>query len=137
MEDSAAALLPGSFLTCSSDNTIRLWSSDIQQSHYQSSKLYSQVSTLCSYVKFRKIVYNYKIIYAVYTHRLCVHLLKDLVKIVYVGNDTGHLKSLPDKAEVNQDGKFGIRVLGISPDGQHLAAGDRSGNLRWDMYTSY
>ncbi|MCI4385921.1 hypothetical protein PGIGA_G00056270 [Pangasianodon gigas] len=96
LEDSPAALLPGSFLTCSSDNTIRLWNSDFQQSHYQSSNLYSQ----------------------------------DLVKIVYVDNDTGHLKAPPDKAEGNQDGKFGIRVLGISPDGQHLAAGDRSGNLR-------
>ncbi|TSN57726.1 Mitogen-activated protein kinase-binding protein 1 [Bagarius yarrelli] len=96
LEDTAAALLPGSFLTCSSDNTIRLWNNDIQQSHYQSSKVYSQ----------------------------------DLVKIVYVDNDTGHLKSPPDKAEPNQDGKFGIRVLGLSPDGQHLAAGDRSGNLR-------
>lgn len=52
------------------------------------------------------------------------------MKIVYVDNDTGHLKAQPDKAELNQDGKFGIRVLGISPDGQHLAAGDRSGNLR-------
>lgn len=28
------------------------------------------------------------------------------------------------------DGKSGIRVLGVSPDGQHLAAGDRCGNVR-------
>ncbi|KAF4086104.1 hypothetical protein AMELA_G00102950 [Ameiurus melas] len=96
LEDSPAALLPGSFLTCSSDNTIRLWNSDFQQSQYQSSNLFSQ----------------------------------DLVKIVYVDNDTGHLKAPPDKVEGSQDGKFGIRVLAISPDGQHLAAGDRSGNLR-------
>lgn len=60
---------------------------------------------------------------------MCIHL-KDLVKILYVDNDTGHLKTPPDKAEGSQDGKFGIRVLGISPDGYHLAAGDRSGNLR-------
>ncbi|KAM9468830.1 WD repeat-containing protein 62 [Clarias gariepinus] len=90
----AAALLPGSFLTCSSDNTIRLWNSDFQQN--QSSNISSQ----------------------------------NLVKIVYVDNDTEHLKIPPDKAEGNQDGKFGIRVLAISPDGQHLATGDRSGNLR-------
>ncbi|KAI2655968.1 WD repeat-containing protein 62 [Labeo rohita] len=66
LEDSLAACLsPGSFLTCSSDNTIRLW------------------------------------------------------------------KTEAEKAEgASQDGKSGIRVLGISPDGQHLAAGDRSGNLR-------
>lgn len=61
---------------------------------------------------------------------LPVYLFKNLVKIVYVDNDTEHLKIPPDKAEGNQDGKFGIRVLAISPDGQHLATGDRSGNLR-------
>lgn len=59
-----------------------------------------------------------------------MHSFKDLVRIVYVDNDTGHLKAPTDKAECTQDGKFGIRVLGISPDGQHLATGDRSGNLR-------
>lgn len=68
--------------------------------------------------------------YAIYSHCIYVCSLKDLVKVVYVDNDTGHLKAPPDKVEGSQDGKFGIRVLGISPDGQHLAAGDRSGNLR-------
>lgn len=68
--------------------------------------------------------------YTIYSHCIYVCSLKDLVKVVYVDNDTGHLKATPDKVEGSQDGKFGIRVLGISPDGQHLAAGDRSGNLR-------
>lgn len=39
-----------------------------------------------------------------------------------------HLQAEGEAA--GSDGKAGIRVLGISPDGQHLAAGDRCGNLR-------
>uniref|UniRef100_A0A8B9GPB9 WD repeat domain 62 n=1 Tax=Astyanax mexicanus TaxID=7994 RepID=A0A8B9GPB9_ASTMX len=100
LENSAATLLPGSFLTCSSDNTIRLWNSEFQQSRNQNSDL-------------RHSLYS-----------------QDLVRIVYVDKDTGHLKALAERGEGSMDGKFGIRVLGISPDGQHLAAGDRSGNLR-------
>ncbi|XP_016314637.1 WD repeat-containing protein 62 isoform X2 [Sinocyclocheilus anshuiensis] len=96
LEDSSAACLsPGSFLTCSSDNTIRLWKSD--SGHSLRHNLYSQ----------------------------------DIVRIVYVDDDTQYLKAEAEKAEgASQDGKSGIRVLGISPEGQYLAAGDRSGNLR-------
>lgn len=36
-----------------------------------------------------------------------------------------------DKTDTNYDGKNGIRSLCISPDGQHLASGDRIGNVRW------
>ncbi|XP_072547959.1 WD repeat-containing protein 62 isoform X2 [Salminus brasiliensis] len=100
LENSAATLLPGSFLTCSSDNTIRLWNSDFQQSQNQNGDLHRNLYS------------------------------QDLVRIVYVDKDTGHLKAQAERGEGSMDGKFGIRVLGISPDGQHLAAGDRSGNLR-------
>nr|XP_055051599.1 WD repeat-containing protein 62 isoform X1 [Misgurnus anguillicaudatus] len=102
LEDpSAACLSPGSFLTCSSDNTIRLWKSESPQSHSQGlghrHNLYSQ----------------------------------DLMRIVYVDEDTQCLKAEAEKAEgSSQDSKSGIRVMGVSPDGQHLAAGDRNGNLR-------
>ncbi|XP_050985420.1 WD repeat-containing protein 62 isoform X2 [Labeo rohita] len=102
LEDSLAACLsPGSFLTCSSDNTIRLWKSESPQSHGSGHGL-------------RHNLYS-----------------QDIVRIVYVDDDTQYLKAEAEKAEgASQDGKSGIRVLGISPDGQHLAAGDRSGNLR-------
>uniref|UniRef100_A0A671KZM2 Mitogen-activated protein kinase-binding protein 1-like n=1 Tax=Sinocyclocheilus anshuiensis TaxID=1608454 RepID=A0A671KZM2_9TELE len=95
LEDSSAACFsPSSFLTCSSDNTIRLWKSEFLQSH----------------VKITCLVQKW---------------------IVYVDDDTQYLKAEAERAEgASQDGKSGIRVLGISPDGQHLAAGDRSGNLR-------
>uniref|UniRef100_A0A3B5M1N2 WD repeat domain 62 n=1 Tax=Xiphophorus couchianus TaxID=32473 RepID=A0A3B5M1N2_9TELE len=93
-DPSQACLPPSSFLTCSSDNTIRLWHSDapIRQRNQ-----YSQ----------------------------------DLLKILYVGEDVQPLQAAGERAEADgPDGKAGIRVLGISPDGKHLAAGDRCGNLR-------
>lgn len=56
---------------------------------------------------------------------------QDLVKILYVGEDMQHLQAAGERGEAEgPDGKAGIRVLGISPDGKHLAAGDRCGNLR-------
>lgn len=35
-----------------------------------------------------------------------------------------------DKVDTTYDGKNGVRCLKISPEGRHLAAGDRSGNIR-------
>ncbi|XP_066560088.1 WD repeat-containing protein 62 isoform X2 [Amia ocellicauda] len=100
-DSSQACLPPGSFLTCSSDNTIRLWHCD-------------SGSPLPSSGYHRNL----------YSH--------DLLKVVYVGNSTQHLQEGPERGEAGAaaDIKAGIRVLGISPDGQHLASGDRSGNLR-------
>ncbi|XP_016327370.1 mitogen-activated protein kinase-binding protein 1-like isoform X2 [Sinocyclocheilus anshuiensis] len=102
LEDSSAACFsPSSFLTCSSDNTIRLWKSEFLQSHGSGQGLHHNLYS------------------------------EDIVRIVYVDDDTQYLKAEAERAEgASQDGKSGIRVLGISPDGQHLAAGDRSGNLR-------
>ncbi|KAI3353860.1 hypothetical protein L3Q82_004861 [Scortum barcoo] len=91
---SQACLPPSSFLTCSSDNTIRLWHTDPPTGH---TNLYSN----------------------------------DLLRILYVGENTQHLQAEGERGEAaGADGKAGIRVLGISPDGRHLAAGDRCGNLR-------
>ena len=35
-----------------------------------------------------------------------------------------------DKTDTNYDDKNGIRSIRVSPDGQHLASGDRQGNVR-------
>ncbi|KAM4825462.1 WD repeat-containing protein 62 [Thomomys bottae] len=102
-EDQRACLPSGSFLTCSSDNTIRFWnmSSSGSSSQWQ-----------------RNIFSN------------------TLLKVVYVENDTQHLQDtshFPDRGSENGtpvDVKAGVRVMQVSPDGQHLASGDRSGNLR-------
>lgn len=59
-----------------------------------------------------------------------------LLKVVYVENDIQHLQDMshfPDRgSEIGTpvDVKAGVRVMQVSPDGQHLASGDRSGNLR-------
>lgn len=58
-------------------------------------------------------------------------VFQDLLRILYVGENTQHLQAEGERGELaGADGKTGIRVLGISPDGQHLAAGDRCGNLQ-------
>ncbi|XP_029373755.1 WD repeat-containing protein 62 isoform X2 [Echeneis naucrates] len=94
LDMSQACLPPSSFLTCSSDNTIRLWHTEPPTRHRN---LYSN----------------------------------DLLKILYVGENTQCLQADAERGEAaGADSKAGIRVLGISHDGQHLAAGDRSGNLR-------
>ncbi|EGW03693.1 WD repeat-containing protein 62 [Cricetulus griseus] len=57
--------------------------------------------------------------------------LKTLLKVVYVENDIQHLQDMshfPDRgSEIGtpMDVKAGVRVMQVSPDGQHLASGDR------------
>uniref|UniRef100_A0A670JBB4 WD repeat-containing protein 62 n=1 Tax=Podarcis muralis TaxID=64176 RepID=A0A670JBB4_PODMU len=100
-EDHRGCLPPGSFLTCSSDNTIRFWNLENG-----------------THVDFQKNIYS-----------------NNLLKIIYVENNTQHLQdltNLPDRGENANylDVKSGVRVMQVSPDGQHLASGDRAGNLR-------
>nr|XP_014351589.1 PREDICTED: mitogen-activated protein kinase-binding protein 1 [Latimeria chalumnae] len=99
-------LPPGSFITCSSDNTVRLWNTDGCNIH--------------GTVLHRNIISS------------------DLMKIVYMDNNTQTLLDLeyssPGSVEKTDtqaaDTKTGIRTLCVSPDGQHLASGDRTGTLR-------
>ncbi|KAK6304673.1 hypothetical protein J4Q44_G00252590 [Coregonus suidteri] len=96
-------LPPGSFLSCSSDNTIRLWNTD------------GHNTTL--------------------SHNV---ISNDLQKIIYMDNNTAGLldteclnsgngeKADPQTSET----RTGIRTMCVSPDGQHLASGDRTGTLR-------
>ncbi|KAK2502000.1 LOW QUALITY PROTEIN: hypothetical protein MC885_007317, partial [Smutsia gigantea] len=101
-EDQRACLPSGSFLTCSSDNTIRFWNMDSSPDSHWQKNIFSNT----------------------------------LLKIVYVENDIQHLQDMshfPDRGSENgtpMDVKAGVRVMQVSPDGQHLASGDRSGNLR-------
>ncbi|XP_021089548.1 WD repeat-containing protein 62 isoform X2 [Mesocricetus auratus] len=101
-EDQRACLPSGSFLTCSSDNTIRFWNIDSSSDTQWQRNIFSNT----------------------------------LLKVVYVENDIQHLQDMshfPDRgSEIGtpMDVKAGVRVMQVSPDGQHLASGDRSGNLR-------
>lgn len=68
-------------------------------------------------------------------HRPPSFLSKTLLNVIYVDNNTQHLQdssSVIDKGEGagHLDAKSGVRVMQVSPDGEHLASGDRAGNLR-------
>ncbi|XP_016342737.1 mitogen-activated protein kinase-binding protein 1-like isoform X2 [Sinocyclocheilus anshuiensis] len=101
--DGESRLSPGSFLSCSSDNTIRLWNTDAQN------------TTLS-----RNVISN------------------DLQKVIYMDSNTSSLldtectiSSNSEKVDPQtSDNRTGIRTICVSPDGLHLASGDRNGTLR-------
>uniref|UniRef100_A0A8C3GN33 WD repeat domain 62 n=1 Tax=Cairina moschata TaxID=8855 RepID=A0A8C3GN33_CAIMO len=100
-KEQPSCLPPGSFLTCSSDNTIRVWTLGSGPEHPCRGNAYSTT----------------------------------LLNIIYVDNTTQHLQdssSLIERGESagHPDAKSGMRVMQVSPDGEHLASGDRAGNLR-------
>lgn len=99
--DSESRVPSGSFLTCSSDNTVRIWNLD--QRGLQRNLLSHDLQ---------------KILYVDDN----LSLLLD-TEPVAVGNGE---KAGPE-AEPNRSG---IRTLKVSPDGKHLASGDRLGALR-------
>ncbi|XP_069764244.1 mitogen-activated protein kinase-binding protein 1-like isoform X2 [Narcine bancroftii] len=103
-DNNRACLPPASFLTCSSDNTIRLWDSG-GNSEFQ-------------FTSFHRNIYS-----------------MDLIKIVYVDDNIQYLQDTANNPDRTENGgtsetKSGIRVITASPDGQHLASGDRMGTLR-------
>ncbi|XP_058255005.1 mitogen-activated protein kinase-binding protein 1 isoform X2 [Hemibagrus wyckioides] len=93
----------GSFLSCSSDNTIRLWNTDGYNATVK-----------------RNVISN------------------DLQKIIYIDNNVAALldpdctiSNNSEKADPQtSENRTGIRTMCVSPDGQHLASGDRNGILR-------
>ncbi|XP_074990530.1 WD repeat-containing protein 62 isoform X4 [Calonectris borealis] len=100
-EERRSCLPPGSFLTCSSDNTIRAWTLGSGSARPVQGSAYSTT----------------------------------LLNVVYVDATTQHLQdssSAPDRSENvgHLDVKSGVRVMQVSPDGEHLASGDRGGTLR-------
>ncbi|KAJ2943469.1 hypothetical protein O0L34_g12274 [Tuta absoluta] len=90
-------LPPGTFLTCSSDDTVRAW----HLKPPQGPNIYSS----------------------------------ELTKIIYIDPDLKFLKdadltatSDKDKSK-SYDDKTGVRCVRVSPDGAHVASGDRAGNI--------
>ncbi|XP_047677373.1 mitogen-activated protein kinase-binding protein 1 isoform X3 [Tachysurus fulvidraco] len=102
-ESDRACLSPGSFLSCSSDNTIRIWNTDGYNATVK-----------------RNVISN------------------DLQKIIYIDNNVTALldpdctiSNNSEKADPQtSENRTGIRTMCVSPDGQHLASGDRNGILR-------
>ena len=63
---------------------------------------------------------------------------QELMKVIYADRDTSCLKdtsSAPGDASAVADTTRGVRCLQVCPSGQHLAAGDRIGNLK-SVFTS-
>ncbi|XP_067414036.1 mitogen-activated protein kinase-binding protein 1 isoform X1 [Emydura macquarii macquarii] len=105
-DSNQSCLPPSSFITCSSDNTIRLWNTETSNIHG---------TTL-----HRNILSNdlMKIIYV------------DGNTQALLDTDYNSGGSA-DKADVQAlDMKVGIRTVCVSPSGEHLASGDRIGTLR-------
>ncbi|NXS76977.1 MABP1 protein, partial [Pandion haliaetus] len=105
-DSNQSCLPPGSFITCSSDNTIRLWNTESSNIH--------------GTALHRNILSNdlMKIIYV------------DDNTQVLLDTDYNSAGSA-DKADAQvMDTKVGIRTVCVSPSGEHLASGDRIGTLR-------
>ncbi|XP_021926195.1 mitogen-activated protein kinase-binding protein 1 isoform X3 [Zootermopsis nevadensis] len=101
------AMPPGSFITCSSDDTIRVWNLE--------PNLPPDNDTM-----YKRNIYS-----------------NELLKVLYVDPELTYLKDLElsgasttEKSDSSYDGRNGVRSIRISPDGKHLASGDRAGNIR-------
>lgn len=98
-------LPPGSFLTCSWDDTIRVWTLD----------RFDEKSFKGMYVR---NIYS-----------------KELLKVIYTDPECNYLKdrgsTMQDSKEnASYDTVNGVRSIRLSPDGKQLASGDRTGNIR-------
>ncbi|XP_023148183.2 mitogen-activated protein kinase-binding protein 1 isoform X2 [Amphiprion ocellaris] len=103
-------LPPGSFLSCSSDNTIRLWNIDghnILQRNILSHDL-------------QKVIYVDD----------SVTSLMDTESITITGGNSEKAGPTGSEGQQMDQSRAGIRTLRVSPDGRHLASGDRMGVLR-------
>ena len=98
-----AVLPPGSFVTCGSDDTIRIWNMD---------------SAMPTNTLYRRNIYS-----------------EELLKTLYIDPDLGFIKEADTSLQAGEkdtlyDQRNGVRCIRISPNGKHLASGDRSGNIR-------
>ncbi|XP_009882018.1 PREDICTED: WD repeat-containing protein 62, partial [Charadrius vociferus] len=100
-EERRSSLPPGSFLTCSSDNTIRAWTLGSGSARPQRGSAYSRnLSNI------------------IYVDNDTQHL-QDSSGAPERSENVAHL-----------DVKAGVRVMQVSPEGEYLASGDRGGTLR-------
>ncbi|XP_068607662.1 mitogen-activated protein kinase-binding protein 1 [Brachionichthys hirsutus] len=105
-----AHLPPGSFLSCSSDNTIRLWNVD-------------------GHDTVNGNILSHDLQKVIYVDDNISSLPDTESATVATGNTEKAGSSGPDGQQTAQS-RAGIRTLRVSPDGQHLASGDRMGVLR-------
>jgi len=96
-------LPPNSFVTCGSDDTVRIWNID---------------SGMPSNTLYRRNIYS-----------------EELLKTLYIDPGLGFIKEQDTSLSAGEkdtlyDQRNGVRCIRISPNGKHLASGDRSGNIR-------
>ncbi|KND04338.1 uncharacterized protein SPPG_00069 [Spizellomyces punctatus DAOM BR117] len=113
-ESPPSGLPPNTFVTYSSDGTVRFWNLDGTSSAHSVSPTGSETSnglTVSDY--FRQNDYSRELLRILYVDRAGILKLKT------------HTDGEPSAAE-----KTGVRALRVTPDGQFLASGDRLGNVR-------
>lgn len=103
LKNNVSDTLPSdSFLTCSSDDTIRVWDID----NCDSNDLY------------RKNIYSKELMKVVYIDDE-LNFIKDMDNPIH-----------NTEKNSSYDGRNGVRCIKINPDNSQLATGDRSGNIR-------
>ncbi|MEQ2169291.1 Mitogen-activated protein kinase-binding protein 1, partial [Goodea atripinnis] len=103
-------LPPGSFLSCSSDSTIRLWNIDRHN-------------------VFHKNILSNDLQKVLYVDNNMTNLL-DMDSITVACANSEKAGSSVSEAQQMDQNRVGIRTLRVSPSGKHLASGDRMGVLR-------
>ncbi|XP_070776044.1 mitogen-activated protein kinase-binding protein 1 [Enoplosus armatus] len=103
-------LSPGSFLSCSSDNTIRLWNID-------------------GHNVLNRNILSHDLQKVIYIDDNISSLL-DTESSTVTGGNAEKAGSSSSEGQQTDQSRVGIRTLRVSPDGQHLASGDRMGVLR-------
>ncbi|KAG5319785.1 MABP1 protein, partial [Acromyrmex heyeri] len=104
--DSIGAMPPGSFITCSSDDTIRVW--NLEKDNSPNDTLY------------KRNIYSNELLKVLYIDSELTYL-KDL-DLAAAGST--------ERSDTSYDSRNGVRSIRVAPDGKHLASGDRSGNIR-------
>ncbi|XP_046912235.2 WD repeat domain 62 isoform X2 [Dermatophagoides farinae] len=108
-------LPPGTFLTCSSDDTIRIWNTEMDMNSSKAS----------NYI-YKKNFFSPELMKILYMDPDLNYLCdQDLVQAKSNSNGNGSMQSSDQ-----YDSKNGIRAIKFSTDGKHLASGDRCGNIR-------
>ncbi|XP_008275310.1 mitogen-activated protein kinase-binding protein 1 [Stegastes partitus] len=103
-------LPPGSFLTCSSDNTIRLWNIDGRN-------------------VLQRNILSHDLQKVIYVDDSIASLL-DTDSITVTGGNSEKAGPTGSEGQQTDQSRAGIRTLRVSPNGRHLASGDRMGVLR-------
>ncbi|KAK6182956.1 hypothetical protein SNE40_010522 [Patella caerulea] len=110
LDNNNSTLPPGSFLTSSGDDTVRVWNIEPQ---------------LPDNTLYKRNIYSNELLKIVYADPSYAFLCDGEY------NQAGST----DKTDTTYDSKNGIRSIRVSPDGKQLATGDREGNIKiYDMH---